>query len=75
MGSTNGHVDEGLAAAFRQHLPDLSQPRFTTAKQQTPYEYSEAFQKHHQPPWLYNLTQAWQELLKEPYKGVTNDGM
>ncbi|KAK4619394.1 hypothetical protein CLAFUW4_10862 [Fulvia fulva] len=73
-GTTNGHVDEDLATAFRKHLPDLTSPRFTTSKEQTPYEYSEAFQKTHHPPWLYNLTETWKELLKEPYKGVTNDG-
>ncbi|KAK4495846.1 hypothetical protein PRZ48_013114 [Zasmidium cellare] len=70
----NGSVDGGLAAAFRSHLPDLTTPRFTTAKEQNAYEYSEAFQKNKQPPWIYNLTQAWKELLQEPYKGVTNDG-
>ena len=67
-------VDESLAAAFRQHLPDLTSPRFTISKQQDPYEYSDAFQKNHVPPWLYNLTETWKELLKEPYHGVTNDG-
>ncbi|EME41718.1 hypothetical protein DOTSEDRAFT_90492 [Dothistroma septosporum NZE10] len=65
---------ENLATAFREHLPDLTSPRFTTSKQQTPYEYTEAFQKNRHPPWLYNLTEAWKELLEEPYKGVTSDG-
>jgi hypothetical protein len=62
-------------AGFRQHLPDLSSPRFQTAKQQSPYEYSEAFQKNHVPPWLYKLTEAWTKLLEEPFKGVTSDGL
>lgn len=68
-------VDENLAAAFRKHLPDLSTPRFTTSKQQSPYEYSEAFQKNHAPPWLYNLTETWKDLLEEPFNGVTCDGL
>lgn len=61
-------------AGFRQHIPDLNIPRFQIAKKQNAYEYAEAFQKNHQPPWLYNLTQAWAQLLEEPYKGVTTDG-
>lgn len=60
---------------FRQHLPDLNTPRFQISKTQSPYEYSEAFQKNHVPPWLYNLTQAWEKLLEEPYKGLTADGL
>jgi hypothetical protein len=62
------------SAAFRDHLPDLTTPRFTTAAQQTPYEYTQAFQENHVPPWLYDLTQAWEKLYEEPYKGVTVDG-
>ena len=62
-------------AGFRQHLPDLNLPRFQISKEQSPYEYSEAFQKNHVPPWLYNLTEAWKKLLEEPYKGVTADGL
>jgi hypothetical protein len=62
-------------AGFRQHLPDLNTPRFQISKEQSPYEYSEAFQKNHIPPWLYNLTETWKKLLEEPYKGVTADGM
>lgn len=68
-------TDQDLAAAFRQHLPDLASPRFTTSAKQSPYEYAEAFQASHVPPWLYNLTQAWKELLQEPYKGVSVDGI
>jgi hypothetical protein len=62
------------SAAFRNHIPDLTTPRFTTAAQQTPYEYTQAFQEHHVPPWLYDLTQAWEKLYEEPYKGMTVDG-
>ena len=63
------------AAEFRQHVPDLSIPRFTVAKKQTPYEYVDEFQKNHVPPWLHNLTETWKELLQEPFQGVTSDGM
>jgi hypothetical protein len=72
--SPTGTTDQELAAAFRSHLPDLTSPRFTTSAQQSPYEYTEAFQNNHAPPWLYNLTEAWKELLKEPYKDITVDG-
>lgn len=62
------------SSAFRQHLPDLSIPRFTISKQQNAYEYADAFKRNHVPPWLYNLTETWKELLEESYKGVTVDG-
>ncbi|GAD97986.1 hypothetical protein MYCGRDRAFT_37101 [Paecilomyces variotii No. 5] len=65
---------EKASAAFRKHLPDLNTPRFQEAKQQDVYSYAEAFQKNHVPPWLYNLTKAWERLYAEPYKGVTSDG-
>ena len=58
----------------RSHLPDLNSERFRIAKTQSPYEYSNAFQTKHHPPWLYNLTQAWEKLLAEPYHGLTTDG-
>ena len=67
-------IDGDLVAAFRKHLPDLSTPRFTTAKSQSPYEYTKAFQDAKFPPWIYNLTETWKELLKEPFKGVTHNG-
>jgi len=65
---------EKSVAGFRQHVPDLDTPRFQVAKGQNAYQYSEAFQKTHHPPWLYRLTQAWEKLLDQPYKGVTTDG-
>jgi hypothetical protein len=73
MSTTAAFKEE--AAQFRQHLPDLSIPRFTVSKQQDPYQYVEDFQKNHVPPWLYNLTETWKELLREPFKGVTSDGV
>lgn len=65
---------QGAPSAFRKHLPDLSLPRFTTMKKQTPYEYAKEFIEGGQPPWLHGLFMHWRELLKEPFKGVTNDG-
>lgn len=70
------HQTDNMApSAFRQYLPDLNQPRFQISKTQSPYEYVEAFQRNQAPPWIYNLTRAWESLLEEPYKGVTSDGM
>ena len=62
------------SVAFRQHLHDLSTPRFTTAAKQTVYEYAKDMQDNRAPPWLYDLTKVWENLLGESYKGVTNDG-
>ena len=66
---------EQASADFRKHLPDLSIPRFTVSKNQDAHEYVADFKKNHVPPWLYNLTETWKELLEEPFKGVTNDGI
>jgi hypothetical protein len=65
---------EEASGAFRQHLPDLSSPRFTVAKDQDAYSYAETFTTTKHPPWLYNLTRAWQQLYEEPYVGITTDG-
>ena len=59
---------------FRDHLPDLNSERFRVSKTQDPYSYVEAFKTRHHPPWLYNLTQAWEKLLAQPYHGLTSDG-
>jgi hypothetical protein len=59
---------------FRSCLPDLNQPRFTTAREQDAQEYVDAFLTGQHPPWLYNLYMHWRDLYQEPYKGVTNDG-
>lgn len=59
---------------FRQYLPDLSIPRFTTMQKQDPYEYTKDFKENGAPPWLHALYLHWQKLLAEPFKGVTNDG-
>ncbi|KAF2790463.1 hypothetical protein K505DRAFT_251128 [Melanomma pulvis-pyrius CBS 109.77] len=65
---------QATSSAFRAHLPDLSIPRFTTASKQTLYEYADFFRDNHAPPWLFDLTQAWEKLYSEPFKGVTSDG-
>lgn len=63
------------ASPFRQFLPDLSLPRFTTMQKQDAHEYAEAFKTRHQPPWLHALYLHWLDLYhKEPYHGITNDG-
>ncbi|KAJ9144243.1 NAD(P)-binding protein [Pleurostoma richardsiae] len=59
---------------YRQFLPDLSIPRFTTMKEQDARVYAKAFKEGGVPPWLHALYLHWLELLKEPFKGVTNDG-
>lgn len=65
---------EEASVAFRQHLHDLSTPRFTTAAKQNVHEYVKDMQDNRRPPWLYDLTKVWEKLLAEPYKGVSNDG-
>lgn len=67
--------DGSPASAFRQHLPDLSTPRFTTMKKQDAYQYADAFKTHGQPPWLHSLYLHWRELYNQPYQGITTDGM
>jgi len=60
---------------YRQFLPDLSTPRFTTMQTQDAHVYAEAFKSGGMPPWLHALYLHWLKLVKEPFKGVTNDGM
>ncbi|KAL2008161.1 hypothetical protein VTN00DRAFT_8143 [Thermoascus crustaceus] len=59
---------------FRQYLPDLSTPRFTTMCRQNAREYAHDFLTKHNPPWLYGLYLHWRKLFKEPFRGVTSDG-
>ncbi|KXJ85925.1 hypothetical protein Micbo1qcDRAFT_168931 [Microdochium bolleyi] len=63
------------AAAFRQHLPDLSTPRFTTLAASDAHSHAAELLEHRRPPWLYGLYEHWMRLLQEPFKGVTNDGV
>jgi len=65
---------EKSKAGFRKHLHDLNTPRFQIAKTQDPYSYAKYFRDNQAPPWLFQLTQAWEKLLSEPYKGITTDG-
>ncbi|KAJ4258990.1 hypothetical protein NW762_008078 [Fusarium torreyae] len=67
--------EEGSGAApYRQFLPDLATPRFTSMKGQNAHEYAEVFKKKGNPPWLHGLYKHWLSLLDEPFKGVTSDG-
>lgn len=61
-------------SAYRQHLPDISIPRFATMRKQDAHEYGDDFKQNGNPPWLHGLYLHWLELLKEPFRGVTNDG-
>ncbi|KAL1970392.1 hypothetical protein VTN77DRAFT_5552 [Rasamsonia byssochlamydoides] len=60
--------------AYRQYLPDLNQPRFTTMKNQDAHEYAHDFKTKHVPPWLYALYEHWRDLYEEPFQGITTDG-
>ncbi|KAK7202444.1 hypothetical protein BZA70DRAFT_285795 [Myxozyma melibiosi] len=59
---------------FRQYLPDLSIPRFTTMKEQDAHEYADAFKTNKQPPWVHALYMHWLKLYSDSFKGVTSDG-
>ncbi|KAF2225896.1 hypothetical protein BDZ85DRAFT_317022 [Elsinoe ampelina] len=75
MSSDKPARDGVCSGAYREHLPDLSIPRFTTMKTQDAHEYADEFlNKGHQPPWLYALYKHWRSLFGQPYKGVTSDG-
>ncbi|KAK4044535.1 hypothetical protein C8A01DRAFT_31321 [Parachaetomium inaequale] len=66
--------DQHSGGAYRQHLPDLSTPRFTTMQTQDAHEYAKAFKESGVPPWLHGLYLHWRNLFQEPFRGVTNDG-
>ncbi|EXJ84845.1 hypothetical protein A1O3_05519 [Capronia epimyces CBS 606.96] len=70
-----GSKESETESEYRQYLPDLSQPRFTTMATQDAREYAQRFKEQGNPPWLHALYLHWRELLKEPFKGVTNDGV
>ncbi|RDW88383.1 hypothetical protein BP6252_00415 [Coleophoma cylindrospora] len=74
MEPTSTSTFKKASAGFRTHLPDLTSPRFTTAKTQDATSYAKFFNDNKAPPWLHALTQAWGKLFNEPYKGVTSDG-
>jgi hypothetical protein len=60
---------------FRAYLPDITTERFTRMRQQNCHEYAQAFKTSKNPPWLHALYQHWMNLLTEPFKGITSDGM
>ncbi|KAF4980862.1 hypothetical protein FZEAL_3236 [Fusarium zealandicum] len=60
-----------LKEGFRQHLPDLGIPRFTTMQKQDAHEYANDFKKNGQPPWLHALYLHWLQLHKEPQTNIT----
>lgn len=68
-------ADSTPQSEYRQYLPDLSIPRFTTMAKQDAHVYATAFKEGGIPPWIHALYLHWLELLKEPFKGVTNDGI
>ncbi|OLN92837.1 hypothetical protein CCHL11_06781 [Colletotrichum chlorophyti] len=59
---------------YRQHLPDISIPRFSTMRSQNAHEYARDFKEGGNPPWLHALYLHWRKLFKEPYTGITSDG-
>ncbi|KAI8651883.1 hypothetical protein NCS56_01404500 [Fusarium sp. Ph1] len=67
-------TQQSHGSAFREHLPDLSTPRFTAMQKQNAHEYAEVFKASGQPPWLHGLFLHWRKLFEEPCKGITNDG-
>ncbi|KAF4332797.1 hypothetical protein FBEOM_13395 [Fusarium beomiforme] len=60
---------------FRKYLPDLSTPRFVAMQQQDAHSYAADFKENKNPPWLHALYEHWKDLYKEPFKGVTSDGV
>jgi hypothetical protein len=66
--------EDSDAATYRQFLPFLDAPRFTTMKKQNAQEYAEVFKDKGNPPWLHGLYKHWMSLLEEPFKGITSDG-
>jgi hypothetical protein len=61
--------------SFRKFLPDLSQPRFTTMKEEDAHQYAKRFIEGGNPPWIHGLFLHWRKLFKEPFRGVTNNGV
>lgn len=61
-------------SAYRQHLPDLSSPRFQQMSKQNAHEYVDEFKTGGNPPWLHGLYMHWLDLLNEPFRGVTTNG-
>ncbi|KAJ1327413.1 DUF3500 domain-containing protein [Microdochium nivale] len=62
-------------AGFRQHLPDLSQPRFVALAAADAHTHAAELLERRRPPWLHGLYEHWMRLLQEPFRGVTSDGV
>ncbi|KAI1810492.1 hypothetical protein GGS20DRAFT_567329 [Poronia punctata] len=75
MSSSETQSSQHSPSAFRQYLPDLDSPRFTTLAQNDAHSHAEELKEKRAPPWLYGLYQHWMKLLQEPFKGITNDGI
>ncbi|KAI1820148.1 hypothetical protein F4861DRAFT_80421 [Xylaria intraflava] len=60
---------------FRQFLPDLTTPRFTTIARNDARGHAKELKEKQAPPWLYGLYTHWRKLLQEPFKGITNGGV
>ncbi|QGA12692.1 hypothetical protein EYB26_000336 [Talaromyces marneffei] len=67
-------TEEKSTGDYRQYLPDLGIPRFTTMKTQDAHEYAHAFKTKRIPPWLYALFEHWRDLYEEPYQGISTNG-
>ncbi|KFG80081.1 hypothetical protein MANI_019538 [Metarhizium anisopliae] len=61
-------------SSFRAHLPDLNTDRLTAMREQDCHQYAVAFKEKKNPPWLHALYEHWQDLLSEPFKGITANG-
>ncbi|KAH9902340.1 hypothetical protein F4778DRAFT_737276 [Xylariomycetidae sp. FL2044] len=72
---TSASTQDSQHGEFRQYLPDLTSPRFTTIAQCDAYSHARELKEHQRPPWLYGLYMHWRKLLQEPFKGITNDGV
>ena len=66
------HVDQG---EYRQYLPNLSTARFTKMQQQDYRAYADEFKRDGNPLWLHGLYLHWRTLFKEPFRGITTDGV
>ncbi|KAK3952395.1 hypothetical protein QBC32DRAFT_237035 [Pseudoneurospora amorphoporcata] len=66
--------DSDHGGEYRQYLPDLSIPRFTTMQKQDAHEYAKEFIEGGNPPWLHGLYLHWRKLFQDPFRGVTHDG-
>ncbi|KAH7027253.1 uncharacterized protein B0I36DRAFT_364485 [Microdochium trichocladiopsis] len=62
-------------SGFRSHLPDLTAPRFQALAAADAHSHARELLEHRRPPWLHGLYEHWMQLLREPFRGVTSDGV